>query len=329
MSKVLSLAEVSEHTTNKDCWLLIGGKVYDVTKFLDDHPGGDEVLLQSTGKDATDDFEDVGHSSTARAMLDEYYVGDIDSSTIPSKASTTYAPPKQAQLNQDKSSGFLIKLLQILIVWPDDTVELFRNLILAGEIMRRHSGTAFPQPDFFVLLHHTFDKVMKDNMDRFQQSLDCLLHPRAEPSPRERGGVLARAGQRNDHERSTAYHHYHHNHQSNQHEEICSRKPTAYDHNHNSNNITCDKGSSYREMFYESWEEMRRRLEHEREGSPLEIQRPISELVVVRRALPCLRKAGSGRRKLDLKVSFSSPIIIPGSQRRTPVHNREYLSISV
>ncbi|KAG6386486.1 hypothetical protein SASPL_155389 [Salvia splendens] len=280
MSKVFTLAELSEHTTNKDCWLLIGGKVYDVTKFLDDHPGGDEVLLQSTGKDATDDFEDVGHSSTARAMLDEYYVGDIDSSTIPSKASTTYAPPKQAQLNQDKSSG-----------------------------------TALPQPDFFLMLHHTFDKVMKDNMHRFQQSLDCPLHPRAEPSPR------------NDHERSTTYRHDHHNHRSNQHEEIYSRKPTAYDHNRINNNITCDEGSSYKEMFYESWEEMRRRLEYEREGSPLEIQRPIHELVVVRRALPSLRKAGSGRRKLDLKVSFSSPVIIPVSQRGTPVHDREYLSI--
>ncbi|XP_057781054.1 cytochrome b5-like [Salvia miltiorrhiza] len=113
MSKVFTLAEVSEHSTNKDCWLLIGGKVYDVTKFLDDHPGGDEVLLQSTGKDATDDFEDVGHSSTARAMLDEYYVGDIDSATIPSKA--TYTPPKQVQLNQDKSPGLVIRLLQILV----------------------------------------------------------------------------------------------------------------------------------------------------------------------------------------------------------------------
>ena len=140
--------------------------------------------------------------------------------------------------------------------------------------------------------------------------------------------VLVRAGQRNDQERSTTYRHYHHhNHRSNQHEEICSRKPTAYDHNHNSNNNTCDKGSSYREMFYESWEEIRRRLEHEREGSPLEIQRPIRELAVVRRALPCLRKAGSDWRKLDLKVSFSSPVIIPGSQRGTPVHDREYLSI--
>ncbi|AQK79455.1 Cytochrome B5 isoform D [Zea mays] len=54
-------------------------EVYDVTKFLEDHPGGDDVLLSSTGKDATDDFEDVGgHSNTARAMMDEYLVGEVD-----------------------------------------------------------------------------------------------------------------------------------------------------------------------------------------------------------------------------------------------------------
>ncbi|KAK8541580.1 hypothetical protein V6N13_137815 [Hibiscus sabdariffa] len=64
--KVYTLADVSQHNNAKDCWLVIGGKVYNVTKFLEDHPGGDEVLLSATGKDATDDFEDVGHS---RALL--------------------------------------------------------------------------------------------------------------------------------------------------------------------------------------------------------------------------------------------------------------------
>ncbi|KAH9784867.1 cytochrome b5 [Citrus sinensis] len=87
--------------------------VYDVTKFLDDHPGGDEVLLSATGKDATDDFEDVGHSSSAKAMMDEFYVGDIDSSTVPTK--TKYTPPKQPHYNQDKTPEFIIKLLQFLV----------------------------------------------------------------------------------------------------------------------------------------------------------------------------------------------------------------------
>ncbi|KAG1331394.1 cytochrome b5 [Cocos nucifera] len=112
-AKVYTLKEVSQHNTNKDCWLVIGGKVYDVTNFLEDHPGGDEVLLSSTGKDATDDFEDVGHSTTARAMMDEYCVGKIDASTVPTKVK--YTPPKQPHYNQDKTSDFIIKLLQFLV----------------------------------------------------------------------------------------------------------------------------------------------------------------------------------------------------------------------
>ncbi|OWM82889.1 cytochrome b5 [Punica granatum] len=112
-TKAFTLAQVSEHNTSKDCWLVIEGKVYDVTKFLEDHPGGDEVLLSSTGKDATDDFEDVGHSSTAKAMMDEFYVGDIDTATIPTK--NKYTPPKQPHYNQDKTPDFIIKLLQFLV----------------------------------------------------------------------------------------------------------------------------------------------------------------------------------------------------------------------
>ncbi|CAL9242698.1 unnamed protein product [Arabidopsis halleri] len=110
--KVFTLAEVSQHSSSQDCWIVIDGKVYDVTKFLDDHPGGDEVILTSTGKDATDDFEDVGHSSTAKAMLDEYYVGDIDTATVPVKAK--FVPPTSKTV-EDKSSDFVIKLLQFLV----------------------------------------------------------------------------------------------------------------------------------------------------------------------------------------------------------------------
>ncbi|KAI9180299.1 hypothetical protein Ddye_015616 [Dipteronia dyeriana] len=111
--KLYTLAEVAEHNHSKDCWLVIHGKVYDVTKFLEDHPGGDDVLLSATGKDATDDFEDVGHSSSAKAMMEEFYVGNIDSSTIPTKVK--YTAPKQPHYNQDKTSEFIIKLLQFLV----------------------------------------------------------------------------------------------------------------------------------------------------------------------------------------------------------------------
>ncbi|GAA0186470.1 oxidoreductase [Lithospermum erythrorhizon] len=113
MGKLFTLAEAAKHNNSKDCWLIIHGKVYDVTKFLEDHPGGDEVLLSATGKDATENFEDIGHSSSAKAMLDEYYVGDIDTSTIPS--TVKYTPPNQPLYNPDKTHEFIIKLLQFLV----------------------------------------------------------------------------------------------------------------------------------------------------------------------------------------------------------------------
>lgn len=111
--KVFTLADVSKHNSAKDCWLVIHNKVYDVTKFLEDHPGGDEVLISSTGKDASNDFDDIGHSTSAYTMMEEYYVGDIDSSTIPS--TVDYTPPKQPHYNQDKTSEFVIKILQFLV----------------------------------------------------------------------------------------------------------------------------------------------------------------------------------------------------------------------
>ncbi|XP_030532266.1 cytochrome b5 [Rhodamnia argentea] len=111
--KLFAFEEVEKHNQTKDCWLIISGKVYDVTPFMDDHPGGDEVLLSATGKDATNDFEDVGHSDEAREMMDKYYIGEIDASSIPSKR--TYIPPQQPNYNHDKTPEFIIKILQFLV----------------------------------------------------------------------------------------------------------------------------------------------------------------------------------------------------------------------
>lgn len=149
-TKTFSLEELQKHTSERDCWLAIHGKVYNVTEFLDEHPGeswactkligcapprlgarspsppslcthqaamtswwrpqvrivaaqqnvigatapaacrpqlgprgpvharislGPPPFPFPTGKDATEDYEEIGHSSTATEMLDKYLVG--------------------------------------------------------------------------------------------------------------------------------------------------------------------------------------------------------------------------------------------------------------
>ncbi|KAL5530522.1 hypothetical protein ACEPAF_6780 [Sanghuangporus sanghuang] len=76
--KIITLAELKEHTKKDNLYLLIHGKVYSLAKFIDEHPGGDEVLLAETGKDATEAFEDVGHSDEAREILQSLYIGDFE-----------------------------------------------------------------------------------------------------------------------------------------------------------------------------------------------------------------------------------------------------------
>lgn len=49
-TQTYKLEECKAHTSDKDCWLVIHGKVYDVTDFLEEHPGGYDIILTSAGQ---------------------------------------------------------------------------------------------------------------------------------------------------------------------------------------------------------------------------------------------------------------------------------------
>ncbi|XP_073321182.1 cytochrome b5 type B [Pagrus major] len=75
--KYYTLEEIRVHNMCNDTWLIIHDKIYDITGFLEEHPGGEEVLLEQAGADATESFEDVGHSTDAREMLQQYFIGEL------------------------------------------------------------------------------------------------------------------------------------------------------------------------------------------------------------------------------------------------------------
>ena len=87
MSKIFTLEEIEAHNTREDLWMVIDGKVYDCTSFLDEHPGGEEVMIDCGGTDATGPFEDIGHSEDAREMLEPLLIGTIDPASIAKKTS--------------------------------------------------------------------------------------------------------------------------------------------------------------------------------------------------------------------------------------------------
>ncbi|PWA63584.1 cytochrome b5, heme-binding site-containing protein [Artemisia annua] len=96
--------------------------VYDVTKFLDDHPGGEEVLLSAAEKDATEDFEDTGHSQNARDMMEDYYIGEFETNSMPKKNSytlpsnSTAASESSKQVSGSSSTNIIAFALPILIL---------------------------------------------------------------------------------------------------------------------------------------------------------------------------------------------------------------------
>lgn len=71
----ISKSELSKHNNDKDCWVSIDNKVYDLTDFLDEHPAGPQSILDLAGKDATEIFDSV-HT---RGMLDDFEViGEVE-----------------------------------------------------------------------------------------------------------------------------------------------------------------------------------------------------------------------------------------------------------
>jgi predicted heme/steroid binding protein len=73
----ISFEELQKHNTQLSCWFAVKGIVYDVTPFLFEHPGGEEVLVEQGGKDATKDFEAIGHSKGAIDEMKQYAIGKL------------------------------------------------------------------------------------------------------------------------------------------------------------------------------------------------------------------------------------------------------------
>ncbi|MED6121621.1 Cytochrome B5-like protein [Stylosanthes scabra] len=69
-------SEVSMHNKRTDCWIIIKNKVYDVTSYVEEHPGGDAILAHA-GDDSTEGFFGPQHATRVFDMIDDFYIGEL------------------------------------------------------------------------------------------------------------------------------------------------------------------------------------------------------------------------------------------------------------
>jgi len=75
--KQFTLKEVATHCTVESCWMIIFDRVYDLTDFIEYHPGGYEIMLEYAGTDATNAFNEKPHTIEAADMLEKYLIGEL------------------------------------------------------------------------------------------------------------------------------------------------------------------------------------------------------------------------------------------------------------
>jgi L-lactate dehydrogenase (cytochrome) len=95
---MLTFGEVAEHSSAHSCWVIIHGRVYDVTQFLNSHPGGVKSILRWAGKDATEEYDPIHPAGAIERYLPRHcHLGPIDQSTLPAVISIPTKGPLQQQ----------------------------------------------------------------------------------------------------------------------------------------------------------------------------------------------------------------------------------------
>lgn len=101
----IPLKEIQRHNNTKSCYVTIDNQVFDVTSFLDDHPGGGELILEYGGKDVKHIMKDAishAHSESAYDILDESLVGFV--AAVKPVTAATSTPESQQTFRSSTSS---------------------------------------------------------------------------------------------------------------------------------------------------------------------------------------------------------------------------------
>ncbi|OGM43433.1 cytochrome B2 [Aspergillus bombycis] len=108
---MIELAEVAKHNSADSCWVVLYGKVYDVTNFLGNHPGGSAAILALAGKDATQQYDTIHPPG----LLEEYLAPEACLGVLSASTSEAAEPTNISQhpASKETSEAPLSSLLNL------------------------------------------------------------------------------------------------------------------------------------------------------------------------------------------------------------------------
>ncbi|KAJ1484527.1 NAD(P)H-nitrate reductase [Baffinella frigidus] len=110
-ARMISMKEVEQHQAEDDAWIVVRGKVYDATPYLEKHPGGSASITMNSGADATEDFEAV-HSTKAWKLLEDFYIGELGEESSRAVAGGANAESAGPLVTLDPKKKVSCKLIQ-------------------------------------------------------------------------------------------------------------------------------------------------------------------------------------------------------------------------
>ena len=141
--------QVEKHRTPEDCWVIVHGKVYDVTKFVPRHPGGNMIWVKAGG-DCTQLFDSY-HPLRTQAVLDKFYVGELERVKGDENKIITY-------VDDMKPGKFYLECKRAVERWFKDNgknprvhPEMFiKTFVILAGIVVCHYGSFFRTSSFAV-----------------------------------------------------------------------------------------------------------------------------------------------------------------------------------
>jgi len=174
--KLLSVTpeELAKHASEDDCWIAFRGRVYNMTPYMDFHPGGVDELMRAAGHDGTQLFDEVHQWVNLESMMAACLVGKL----VPPLVPQTQTGSKQPELREgNKTIGQVSpkadKNLSPGSLMPPPPTPVFTSLVPPDAVSMRSSSlvtTSSSTPSISVT-----DGVEHLKTDWYQNDLKLVL----------------------------------------------------------------------------------------------------------------------------------------------------------